>query len=173
MEPPPPHVPIQNPRRKRTETLLQALGRLEKIDSVPAMLASVDAYEERGTFSADEGDAKPKSFRRHKLRKSSSEGGNLNVKARQQAMMGSGPAMPRFPPNMTAAPSSSLRQSPNDNSATSSPAMRFGNDGQYGHGERGTISPISRQHPAFSAGPSPAMHPHFPQSDVPASAVMF
>lgn len=173
MEPPPPPVPMQNSRRKRTETLLQALGRLEKIDSAPAVLASVDAYEERGTFSADEGDAKPKSFRRHKLRKSTSEGGNLNVKARQQAMMGSSPAMPRFPPNMTAAPSSSLRQSPYDNSATSSPAMRFGNDGQYGHGERGTISPISRQHPAFSAGPSPAMHHHFPQSDVPASAVMF
>ncbi len=172
MEPPPP-VPIQNPRRRRTETLLQALGRLEKIDSAPAVLASADVYEERGTFSADEGDAKTRSFRRHKLRKSSSEGGNLNAKARQQAMMGPNPAMPRYPPKMVAAPSSSGGQFPYDKSTTSSPGMRFRNDGQFGHGGTSTVSPISQQHPAFSAAPSPAMHHHFPQSDVPASAVMF
>lgn len=171
MEPPPP-LPPQNPRRRRTETLLQALGRLEKIDSAPAALASADVYEERGTFSADE-DAKPRSFRRHKLRKSSSEGGNLNAKARQQAMMGPNPAMPRYPRNTAAPPNSSLRQFPYQNPATKGPTMRFGNDRQFAHGEPGTISPISQQHPAFSAAPSPAMHQHFPQSDVPASAVMF
>lgn len=172
MEPPPP-VPPQNPRRRRTETLLQALGRLEKIDSAPPVLASVNAYEERGTFSADEGDGKSKSFRRHKLRKSSSEGGTLNAKARQQAMMGPNPAMPRYPPDMAAAPSSSVRQFPSDNSSTSSPGMRFRNNGQFGPGGSSTNSPMSRQHPAFSTAPSPATHHHFPPSDVPASAVMF
>lgn len=174
MEPPPPPVPPQNPRRRRTETVLQALGRLEKTGSAPPMAALEDANEERGTFSADEADAKPYSFRRHKLRKSSSEGGNLNAKARQQATMGSSPAMPQFPPNMSAASGSSLRQFSHENSvATPSPAMRFGNDGQFRYGESGITSPDPRQHPAFSAAPSPAMHHHFPQSDVPASAVMF
>lgn len=201
MEPPPP-VPPLNPRRKRTQTLLQALGRLEKAESASTPVpTSEDPYEERSTFSADEGESKPKSSRHHKLRKSSSEGGNLNARARQQAMMGPNPAMPQVPPNMSVAPSPSRRQFPNEISTTSSPSSQYGHDGQFEYGGSTKISPVVRQHPGFSAAPSPAMrhqfsqnnmparspamrqnfpqsnapamHHNFPQSNVPASAVMF
>ena len=175
MEPAPqgtPPIPPFNPRRKRTQTLLQALGRLEKTESAPTSApASADPYEERSTFSADEGDPKPKSTRQ-KLRKSSSEGGNLNAKARQQAMMAPSPAIPQFPQNMSAAPS--MRDVPHETSAASSPSMRFGHDSRFGHGGSATTSPVLRQYPpSFPTAPSPAMHHHFPPSDVPASAVMF
>lgn len=172
MDPPPPPVPPLNPRRKRTQTLLQALGRLEKTESAPPVPASEDLYEERSTFSADEGDSKPKSLH-HKLRKSSSEGGNLAARARQQAVMGPNPAMPQYPPNMTAAPSSYMRHFPNENSPASSPVMRFGHDGQSGHEGPAANGPHLQQHPGFSETSGPAMHHQLPQSDAPVSAVMF
>lgn len=176
MEPPPqgpPPVPPFNPRRKRTQTLLQALGRLEKTESTPVTGApSMDPYQEQSTFSADEGDAKPKPLR-HKLRKSSSEGGNLNVRARQEVMMAPGPVMPQVPQNMSAAPSPSRRHFQQEDSPMSGTSTRYGHDGQYGYASN-TTSPVVRQAPGFPAEPSPAMHKqHFPKSDVPASAVMF
>lgn len=58
--------------------------------------------EETSTFSADEGDPKPKAGR--KLRKTSSEGGNLGARARQAAALNPGPEMPKTqappPPGM-------------------------------------------------------------------------
>ena len=175
MDPPPP-VPPLNPRRKRTQTLLQALGRLEKAEYTPPVPTLENPYEERSTFSADEGDSKPKPLRRHKLRKSSSEGGNLNAKARQQAMMGPNPAMPQVPPNVSVAPSPSGRQFPHESPAASSPISQYGHDGQFGYGGSATTSPIVRQYPGFPGVPGPAMHNQLssgPQGDVPASAVMF
>lgn len=168
MDPPhgPPPVPPLNPRRKRTQTLLQALGRLEKADSPPKTAPSPhDPYEEHSTFSADEGDAKPKP--RHKLRKSSSEGGNLNAKARQQAMKAASPAMPQFPQNTAATPSPTVCQLQQDGFSASSPKSYYNDDSAIS-------SPVVRQHrQGFQGAPSPAMR-HFPQQDnVPASAVMF
>lgn len=99
---PPPPVPPLNPRRKRTQTLLQVLGRSDKPEiSSPLLLTPrQETHEERSTFSADEGEPRPKP--RTRLRKTSSEGGNLNVKARQQAMHAPSPAVPNFPQNISA-----------------------------------------------------------------------
>jgi len=94
-----PPIPPLNPRRKRTQTLLQALGRLEKADG-PAPAPTdhpEDPYEERSTFSADE--SEPKSKMRQRLRKTSSEGGNLAAKARQYAMTAPSPAVPTYSPS--------------------------------------------------------------------------
>ena len=173
MDSPPPPVPPLNPRRKRTQTLLQALGRLEKTESAPAPAPAPipsyeDPYEERSTFSADEGDSKPKSFRREKLRKSSSEGGNLNAKARHQAMIGPSPAMPQGPPDMSAPPSPSKRQFSHETSPPSNPSVQLERDGQLRSGGSANASPVVRQYPEFSAASRPTMqHPH------PVSAAMF
>lgn len=109
---PPPPIPPINPRRKRTQTLLQALGRSDKSESTSPIPSAIrhDQYEERSTFSADEGEPIPK--RRTRLRKTSSEGGNLNVKARQQASMAPSPAIPNFPQNISAAPSPAIATFP-------------------------------------------------------------
>ncbi|KAL4888958.1 hypothetical protein BDV59DRAFT_187607 [Aspergillus ambiguus] len=92
METPP--VPPMNPRRRRQTTTQTILGAIkgDKPDTPPN-----DTWEpdEHSTFS-DEGERRPKS--RHRLRKTSSEGGNLNAKARQQAMGATPPAMPSYPP---------------------------------------------------------------------------
>ena len=95
---PPPPIPVRDSRRKRTQTLLQALGRIER----PAETSSTgqtpnpreyDPYEERSTFSADD-EPSTSSKIRQRLRKSSSEGG-LNAKAaRQAAMQAPSPAVP-------------------------------------------------------------------------------
>ncbi|KAL8801292.1 MAG: hypothetical protein Q9182_004557 [Xanthomendoza sp. 2 TL-2023] len=98
----PPPIPPLNPRRKRTQTLLQALGRLDQSHPVPSSHtppSKTDPYHEGSTFSADEGGHPRKP--RHKLRKSSSDGGNLNTKARQQAIMAPSPAVPSFPRNIS------------------------------------------------------------------------
>ncbi|KAI9766441.1 MAG: hypothetical protein M1840_006548 [Geoglossum simile] len=95
----PPPVPPLNPRRRRlttTQTVFSAFGRGDRNDPPPPMpIVEVPPPEERSTFSADEDSSRPKI--RTKLRKSSSEGGNLNARARQQAMMAPSPAMPTFP----------------------------------------------------------------------------
>ncbi|KAI4249210.1 MAG: hypothetical protein L6R40_000668 [Gallowayella cf. fulva] len=111
----PPPIPPLNPRRKRTQTLLQALGRLDHSHPVPSShtnLANADPHNEYSTFSADEGGhiRKP----RHKLRKSSSEGGKLNMKARQQAMMAQSPAVPDFPRNISTTASPVAAQFPHN-----------------------------------------------------------
>ena len=93
-----PPIPPLNPRRKRTQNLLQALGRLEKSDEASSSIHHAeDPHEERSTFSADE--SEPRSKMRQRLRKTSSEGGNLAAKARQHAMMESSPAMPNYSPS--------------------------------------------------------------------------
>lgn len=136
----PPPVPPFNPRRTRTRTFFEHLGRSEKQEavSVPSS-AQDDPYEERSTFSADEGDPKPKPSR-HRLRKTSSEGGSMAAKARQQAMMAPSPAMPQFPSNM--------RQFHQDPSPESSPAMQ-----QQGFQGSATSSPILHHHPQFKIRP--------------------
>ena len=94
----PPPVPPINPRRQRRTTTTQHIfgfGRTERVEAPPLQTTNSEPYEERSTFSADEGEPRPKS--RQRLRKTSSEGGNLAAKARQQAMMAPSPAMPHFP----------------------------------------------------------------------------
>ena len=122
-----PPVPPINPRRKRTGTtqnIFTAFGGnsphgQQLLDSTdrrtpnrdrspssatslmphsahtPLSATSVEPYEERSTFS-DEDDDKPRSAK-PRLRKTSSEGGNLAAKARQYAMRGPSPAMPLTP----------------------------------------------------------------------------
>ena len=144
MEPPPP-IPPLNPRRKRTQTLLQALGRLEGSHPIPS--SAKTPYQEQNTFSADEGDG-GRNFRRHRLRKSSSEGGNLNNKAKQHAMMAQSPAVPHFPQNMSAQPSPAKAMFP--------PHVQAPRQ----HGYEASASPMKAGFPpqtGFEAGASPAI----------------
>ncbi|KAL9129112.1 MAG: hypothetical protein Q9217_002355 [Psora testacea] len=97
----PPPIPARDARRKRTQTLLQALGRLDKPEPLPSTPSSSpsqttrdEAEEEQSTFSADE---EPPSKWRQRLRKTSSEGVNMHAKARQQASRAPSPAMPQSP----------------------------------------------------------------------------
>ncbi|KAL8873324.1 MAG: hypothetical protein Q9174_001183 [Haloplaca sp. 1 TL-2023] len=148
MDPPPPIPPLNPARRNRTQTLLQALGRLEKSHPIPSshqtQPITMDPYQERSTFSADEGEHPRKS--RHRLKKSSSEGG-MNRKARQQAQMqmemAESPAVPNFPPTM---------------SNQASPIAGR--------------SPYTPSYPEYPP-PKQSHHPAYPPQDVPASAVMF
>ena len=100
-----PTLPMMSPRRRQTTTqnAITGSGNNDKVDSrVATMHASADhrqhRFEEWNTFSDDGGQRQPKP--RARLRKTSSEGGNMNLKARQHAMMASSPAVPRFPPNI-------------------------------------------------------------------------
>jgi hypothetical protein len=109
-----PNIPVPpiNPRRRRgttTQTILGAFSRSDKHDTVaqpplsamyppnlvPGREFSSFGRDEQSTFS-DEGEKRPKQTRQ-RLRKSSSEGGSLNAKARQHAYMAPSPAVPRFP----------------------------------------------------------------------------
>jgi hypothetical protein len=67
-------------------------GKKDDYEEMHFLPAATQSTEEMSTFSADEGDSKPKA--RQKLRKSSSEGGNLNARARQAAISTPSPAMP-------------------------------------------------------------------------------
>lgn len=93
-----PPIPVRDCRRKRTQTLLQALGRMEKPEPSPAGYSPSpredEPYEERSTFSADDEPA-PKSMRQ-RLTKTSSESGSMAQKARQQAMNAPYPEVPNF-----------------------------------------------------------------------------
>lgn len=101
-----PPLPIMDPRRRRqttTQNLSSGTGNIDKGDArLPSAPESPNRaqtrFEERSTFSDDGEQRQPK--QRARLRKTSSEGGNMNLKARQQAMMASSPAMPRFPPSI-------------------------------------------------------------------------
>lgn len=97
-----PPIPPVNPRRRQTRAMF-GFGRKEELEELHALPAATQSTEEMSTFSADEGD-KPKS--RQKLRKSSSEGGNLNAKARQAAFAAPSPALPTgtFPPGSGSPP---------------------------------------------------------------------
>lgn len=94
----PPPIPAVNPRRK-TRAMF-GFGKKEDFDDY-SLPAATQSTEEMSTFSADE-DSKPKG--RGKLRKISSEGGNLNLRARQAANALPSPAVPAFPPNAGLSP---------------------------------------------------------------------
>jgi len=93
-----PPIPVRDSRRKRTQTLLQALGRIEKPEPSPSAYSPSpredEPYEERSTFSADDEPA-PKSMK-HRLTKTPSEGGSMAQKARQQATNPPCPEVPSF-----------------------------------------------------------------------------
>lgn len=119
----PPPIPPINPRRRRTQTLRQALGRLDKpeIGSRPSPSSQPDLTDDRSTFSVDEDESRVRY--RTRLRKTSSEGGNMNYKARQQMMMVPSPAMPSFPQSHSAGPSPAMPSFPQSHSAGPSPAI--------------------------------------------------
>lgn len=100
METPP--VPPMNPRRRRQTTTQTILGAL-KGEKQDAQSSSPSEYASsgRGTPAPDERsmfeDERPLS--RSRLRKTSSEGGSLNVKARQEVMSSPAPPMPYPPPS--------------------------------------------------------------------------
>ena len=102
-----PPIPPLNPRRRRTTTTQNVLNTLSggsrtetppPMPSMPVMnpMSSPTSHGyghgERSTFSADESDPRPKN--RHRLRKTSSEGGNLAARARAHAVMNPEPALP-------------------------------------------------------------------------------
>ncbi|KAM3086800.1 hypothetical protein ACMFMG_000921 [Clarireedia jacksonii] len=90
-----PPIPPVNPRRRQTRTMFGAfIGKKDECDEMHSLPGATQSTEEMSTFSADE-ESIPKS--RQRLRKSSSEGGNLNAKARQVAYNAPSPAMPSFP----------------------------------------------------------------------------
>lgn len=91
--------------RRQTRAMFGGLrGKKDDLSDIQTMPAATQSTEEMSTFSADEGDSKPKP--RVKLRKSSSEGGNLNAKARQAVLAQPSPAMPSatFPVSRGASP---------------------------------------------------------------------
>lgn len=89
-----PPIPIMNPRRRRPTVTQTQVGPIGSGYDTHSMMPR-SATEERSHFS-DEGDKK-QPRQRQRLRKSSSEGGNLNARARQHAMQAPSPALPSFP----------------------------------------------------------------------------
>lgn len=98
-----PPVPPINPRRRRaqpTQNLFTAFGnkspnmgtQSQPGSALPGTPAE-SPYDERSTFSGDENEEKP-SKPRSRLRKTSSEGGNLAAKARHHALMQESEQMP-------------------------------------------------------------------------------
>jgi len=86
-----PPLPPINPRRKTAQqTLATVLGRGEASPTSPI---GVPFEQGRGVVSNRNGDSRP--HVRQRLRKSSSEGGNLGGRARQQALMSPPPAVPQ------------------------------------------------------------------------------
>lgn len=103
-----PPIPVRDSRRKRTQTLLQALGRIQSPEPSPAKRDYPPSpYDENGdvqsTFSADDDKERPDRRTMRRLRKTSSEGGNMNKMAREKIMQSrsqsqvSSPAVPNFP----------------------------------------------------------------------------
>ncbi|KAJ5215821.1 uncharacterized protein N7498_002228 [Penicillium cinerascens] len=91
-----PPVPPMNPRRRRgTQTILSAF----KHDSSRVSSPAPSISDEVSVFPDDE-TRRPRSnsHSRNRLRKTSSEGGSLNARARQEAMAGPVPAVPSYPP---------------------------------------------------------------------------
>lgn len=86
-----PPIPPVNPRRRQTRAIF-GFGKKDEYDDMHSLPAATQSTDEMSTFSADEGDSKPKI--RQKLRKSSSEGGNLNARARQAVIAAPSPALP-------------------------------------------------------------------------------
>lgn len=91
-----PPIPPVNPKRRQTRAIFGTLmGKKDEYEEIHSMPSATQSTEEMSTFSADESDLKSKT--RQKLRKSSSEGGNLNARARQVAQAAPSPAVPAFP----------------------------------------------------------------------------
>ncbi|KAJ5373175.1 hypothetical protein N7517_005181 [Penicillium concentricum] len=95
----PPPVPPMNPRRRRgtaTQTILGAFksDKSDKNDLSRVTSPVPSAAEEQSGFPDEE--KRPRS--RNRLHKTSSDGGNLNGRARQGSMPGSPPAVPQYPP---------------------------------------------------------------------------
>jgi hypothetical protein len=91
-----PPLPPMNPRRRRgtaTQTILGAF-KSDKHDSPRVASPAPSTMEEQSVFPDDE--SRPRS--RNRLRKTSSESGNLNARARQESRSGSPPAVPQYPP---------------------------------------------------------------------------
>ncbi|KAJ5569761.1 uncharacterized protein N7459_009191 [Penicillium hispanicum] len=89
-----PPVPPMNPRRRRgTQTILNAF-KADRNDSSRISSPAPSISDEHSVFPDDE--KRPMS--RNRLRKTSSEGGNLNSRARQEAMAGPPPSVPQYPP---------------------------------------------------------------------------
>ncbi|KAJ5747559.1 uncharacterized protein N7511_009255 [Penicillium nucicola] len=91
-----PPLPPMNPRRRRgtaTQTILGAF-KIDKHDSSRVASPAPSTTEEQSVFPDDE--SRPRS--RNRLRKTSSEGGNLNARARQESRPSSPPAVPQYPP---------------------------------------------------------------------------
>ncbi|KAJ8069572.1 hypothetical protein OCU04_000011 [Sclerotinia nivalis] len=92
-----PPIPAVNPRRRQTRAMFGAM--MGKKDSneyferneIPL---STTSSEEMSTFSDEE--ATPREKHRQRLRKSFSEGGNLNAEAREKVYNAPSPAMPDF-----------------------------------------------------------------------------
>lgn len=96
-----PPLPSMDPRRRQTRTPMMfnnLMGRGSEASSTTSLPVQ-GYYEETSTFSADEADTKPKG--RQKLRKISSEGGNLNARTRQAFTATTSPAVPTFSPSNT------------------------------------------------------------------------
>ncbi|ESZ96299.1 hypothetical protein SBOR_3354 [Sclerotinia borealis F-4128] len=99
-----PPIPAVNPRRRQTRAMFGAImGKKDSSEYLERNEISLNTQssEEMSTFSDEE--VKPKEKQKQRLRKSSSEGGNLNVKAREKAYNAPSPAMPDFPPGIGAA----------------------------------------------------------------------
>ncbi|KAF7894766.1 uncharacterized protein EAF01_010216 [Botrytis porri] len=96
-----PPIPAVNPRRRQTRAMFDAImGKrdpLEYLEKNEIPLSS-QSNEEMSTFSDEE--TTPREKHRQRLRKSSSEGGNLNAKAREKAYNAPSPAMPDFSPGL-------------------------------------------------------------------------
>ena len=97
-----PPIPVRDSRRKRTQTLFQAFGRTEKSQLSPTKRnfapnpspREEDENEMRSTFSGDD-EPKPNSKSlRQRLRKTSSEGGSMSAKVRQQIFESKSPMTP-------------------------------------------------------------------------------
>jgi hypothetical protein len=99
-----PPIPPVNPRRKVRPVF--GFGRKEDQSDYPVQPAGFSPTEDRTTFS-DDGDSKSKP-QRQKLRKISSEGGNLNAKARQAIFAQPSPVMPDHSPIMANTPVESV-----------------------------------------------------------------
>lgn len=85
-----PPIPPVNPKRK-TRAMF-GFGKKDELDEIHSLPGATQSTEEMSTFSADEGETKQKTNR--KLRKTSSEGGNLHARAKQAAITDPSPALP-------------------------------------------------------------------------------
>ncbi|KAJ6108510.1 hypothetical protein N7523_009833 [Penicillium sp. IBT 18751x] len=90
-----PPVPPMNPRRRRgTQTFINAF----KHDSSRVSSPAPSISDEHSVFADFETRPRSSSRSRNRLRKTSSEGGSMNVRARQEAMADPVPAIPSYPP---------------------------------------------------------------------------